>query len=252
MRLFNYFFAGLLFAIICVGFDSPVQQKAINLLSKENATKWRGYNAQTFAPGWKISNGVLSLDPNVTDKSYKGGKDLIFGGQEFEYFELTAEWKIDKGANSGIFYHLKEGDGYATTMSPEYQVIDDVNFAAMNPGLKGYNEQFGVEHPELLQDWQKAGADYAMYAADESKKVLHPYGEWNTTKIVVAPGRTEHWLNGVKLISFEPWSDDWYARKKAGKFAKDEKYGTAKTGYIGFQHHGGQLSFRNVIVKPLK
>ncbi|WP_346236577.1 DUF1080 domain-containing protein [Niabella insulamsoli] len=227
-------------------------KKQIDLLSKKNAAQWRGYNSKTLPPGWTVDNGVLSLDHAVKkDTSYKGGLDVIYGGQEFEYFELTVDWKIEKGANSGIFYHVKEGYGSPTQMAPEYQIIDDVNFAAMNPGLKNYNAQFGSAHPDQLQDWQKAGADYAMHTADESKKVLHPAGEWNTTKIVVAPGRTEHWLNGVKLLSFEPGSADWQARKKAGKWAKSESYGKFKSGYIAFQHHGGSLSFKNVKVKPL-
>lgn len=150
-------------------------KKTIDLLSKENAPKWRGYNSATLPPGWTISNGVLSLDPTIkSDGSYKGGQDVIFGGQEFGYFELTIEWKIAKGANSGIFYHVKEGYGSPSSLAPEYQLIDDVNYAQMHPDLKDYNAHFGAVHPALLQDWQKTGADYAMHPADETKKYYTP------------------------------------------------------------------------------
>ncbi|WP_157557959.1 3-keto-disaccharide hydrolase [Niabella aurantiaca] len=232
---------------------SVTKKKPINLLDKANIPKWRGYNGKTLPPGWTISNGMLWMnDHALPDTTYKGGRDVIFTGQEFEYFELTVDWKIAKGGNSGIFYHINEGYGSPSSISPEYQLIDDENYARMHSDLKNYNAQFGAKNPEELQDWQKTGADYAMHPVKEVKKLLHPVGQWNTTKIVVAPGRTEHWLNGVKLLSFEPWSADWYARKKAGKWAKSDRYGTFKTGYIGFQYHGSSLWFKNITVKPLQ
>ena len=232
-------------------------KKSINLLSKENAPKWRGYDGKTLPPGWILSDNMLWVDNDkinekVNDVSYKGSRDIMFAGQEFEYFELTIDWKIGKGGNSGIMYHVKEGYGGPSNIAPEYQLIDDENYAKMHSNLKDYNSQFGAKDPEQLQDWQKTGPDYAMHPADESKKVLHPAGEWNTTKIVVAPGRTEHWLNGVKLVSFDPGSEDWQARKKAGKWAKSDNYAKFKTGYIALQYHGSSLWFRNIKVKPLK
>lgn len=237
---------------------SPVYvNDTINLLDDQNASGWRGYNGKTLPPGWTISEGMLWVDENkidgdkVNDVTYKGSRDIIFAGQEFEYFELTLEWKIAKGGNSGIFYHLKEGYAGPSSIGPEYQLIDDENYAQMHPDLKSYNAGFGAKHPELLQDWQKTGADYAMHTADEKKKLLHPAGEWNTTKIVVARGKTEHWLNGIKLLSFKPWSRDWYKRKNAGKWTGSDNYGKFKTGFIGLQYHGSSLWFRNIKIKPL-
>ena len=191
-----------------------------DLLDAQNATKWRAYDGKTLPPGWSMSDGMIWVDESkikgekINDTTYKGSRDIIFAGQEFEYFELSLEWKISKGGNSGILYHLKEGYGDPSTIGPEYQLIDDVNYAQMHPDLKADNAQFGAKYPELLQDWQRTGADYAMYTPDEKNKVLHAVGEWNTTKIVVASGKTEYWLNGVKLLSFEPWSKDWYAQRR--------------------------------------
>ncbi|MCD2421142.1 DUF1080 domain-containing protein [Niabella pedocola] len=267
MKLFPSLYLFLLPAFILPGMKGPgpiitgktapvsfqSRQKSIDLLDAGNASKWKGYNGNRLPPGWTISDGMLWMNNDAQrDTSYKGGRDVIFTGEEFEYFELTIDWKIARGGNSGIFYHVKEGYGSPSSISPEYQLIDDENFASMHPDLKDYNAQFGAEHPEQLQDWQKTGADYAMHPTDEAHKLLHPVGQWNTTKIVVAPGRTEHWLNGVKLLSFKPWSEDWYTRKKSGKWAKSDKYGTFKTGYIGLQYHGSSLWFKNIRVKPLK
>jgi len=114
-----------------------------------------------------------------------------------------------------------------------------------------YNSQFGAEHPELLQDWQKTGADYAMHTADESQKQLNPVGEWNSSKIVFTQEKVEHWLNGKKLLEFEPWSKDWKAKKNSGKWDNAPDYGKFKTGYIGLQDHASPIWFRNIKIKRL-
>ena len=34
----------------------------------------------------------------------KDGGDIIFANKKFKNFELAFDWKVDKGANSGVFY----------------------------------------------------------------------------------------------------------------------------------------------------
>src|SRR5690606_8441979 len=105
--------------------------------------------------------------------------------------------------------------------------------------------------PEQLQDWQMTAADYAMHTVEVDNKVLHTTGEWNTSRIVVAPDRTEHWLNGVKLLSFEHGSEDWNKRRNAGKWDKYPDYGKFRNGLIGFQDHGSSLWFRNIKIRRI-
>ena len=212
---------------------------------------WRGYNMETLPPGWTIADGALTFDTELgLEQNYTGGKDILYGAETFDNFILFLEWKIPAGGNSGIFYHVQEGYKSPSEMAPEYQLIDDENYANIHD-LTAYNSQFGAEHPELLQDWQKTGANYAMHTADESKKVLHPVGEWNSTTIIVSPEKVEHWLNGEKLLEFVPWSDDWKARKNAGKWDNTPDYGTFKSGYIALQDHASPIWFRNIKIKKL-
>ncbi len=223
----------------------------MNLLDAQYQNSWRGYNGKTLPPGWIIKDGVLYFDLQLkSNQAYSGGKDVIFGGREFEYFDLTVDWKIPAGGNSGIYYHMKEGYKSPTEMAPEYQLIDDENYAKMHD-LEKYNKQFGAKNPKELQDWQMTGADYAMHVANDKVKVLNPAGEWNTTRIVVSKKGTEHWLNGVKLLSFKPFTPEWYEKKDSGKWKNMPDYGKFTTGYIGFQDHGSQLSFKNIKVKSL-
>ncbi len=225
----------------------------INLFDGSSLEGWRAYNGDQMPPGWKIVDGILTFTTAQIleqDYDYKGSRDIIYGAEEFDNFELYVEWKIPPGGNSGIFYHVKEGYQGPSLVSPEYQLIDDENYAKIHD-LTSYNTQFGVLNPSDLQDWQKTAADYAMYTPDPAIKSLNPAGEWNSTKIVFTPDNVEHWLNGKKVLSFVPWSEDWYKKRNSGKWNNAPDYGKYKTGYIGFQDHGSNLSFRNIKIKKL-
>lgn len=225
----------------------------ISLFDGVSTKGWRAYNGEELPPGWIAKDSILTFDTELgLEQDYKGGLDIIYGDEEFENFELYVEWKLPEGGNSGIFYHLKENipNTLPLNISPEYQLIDDANYARIHD-VTEYNKSVGFENPSQLHPLQKTGSDYAMYAADESIKILHPVGEWNSSKIVFTPEKVEHWLNGVKVLTFVPWSEDWYAKKEAGKWKDEKLYGTFKTGYIGFQDHSSPIWFRNIKIRKL-
>ncbi|WP_339714691.1 DUF1080 domain-containing protein [uncultured Kriegella sp.] len=224
----------------------------IYLFDGKTTTGWRAYNGDALPPGWVVKDGVLTFDTELgLEQDYKGGIDIIYGAEEFENFELYLEWKLPEGGNSGIFYHLKEGYDGPPEVSPEYQLIDDEGYAKIHD-LTAYNTSLGyTEHPEELKPLQQTGADYAMHPPDASQKVLHPVGEWNSSKIVFTPEKVEHWLNGKKLLSFKPWSEEWYEKKNSDKWKNSEDYGKYKTGYIGLQDHSSPIWFRNIKIKKL-
>ncbi|PIQ49705.1 MAG: glycosyl hydrolase [Cytophagales bacterium CG12_big_fil_rev_8_21_14_0_65_40_12] len=200
---------------------------------------WRAYNGDALPAQWVIVDGALTFDTEKKlESEMQGGKDIIYGAEEFDNFELYLEWKLPEGGNSGVFYHLKENvEGGIPEIAPEYQLLDDLKWEEINNAK--------------LEEWQKTGADYAMHLPDLSQKIVKPAGEWNTTKIVFTPERVEHWLNGKLLLSFVPWSDDWYAKKAAGKWKDSPLYGTFKTGYIGLQDHDSPLWFKNIKIRKL-
>ena len=215
---------------------------------------WRAYNGDKLPPGWVIKDRELTYDTKLgLEQDYTGGKDIIYGAEAFENFELYLEWKLPKGGNSGIFYHLTEGmpDSGPSGLAPEYQLIDDENYASMHD-LTSYNKSMGeTENLDQLQDWQKTGSDYAMTPADQSQVVLNPVGEWNSSKIVFTPKKVEYWLNGKVVVSFVPWSEEWEAKKNSGKWSNSPDYAKAKKGYIGLQDHASPIWFRNIKIKKL-
>ena len=211
----------------------------IYLFDGTSTEGWRAYNGETLPAQWEIVDGALTFDTEKRlEKDKQGGKDIIYAAEEFENFELYVEWKLPAGGNSGIFYHLKENEpGGPPAIAPEYQLLDDLQWEEINNAT--------------LQEWQKTGADYAMYEPDLNQKIVKPAGEWNTSRIVFTTEKVEHWLNGKKIISFVPWSDDWYARKAAGKWKDAPLYGSFKKGYIGLQDHDSPLWFKNIKIKKL-
>ncbi len=232
-------------------FSCEKKNEWIPLFDGKSTKGWRGYNSSSMPPGWTAKDGMLMFDTELElEQNYVGGKDIIYGKQKFTEFEFYTEWKIPLGGNSGIFYHIKEGYSSPSEISPEYQLIDDINYASIHD-LKSYNEQFGVDDPEKLQDWQQTGANYAMHVVENKNKILYPAGDWNSSRIVVTNQLVEHWLNGQLLLSFKPWSEDWYKRRESGKWENSKNYGKYKKGYIGFQDHGSSLWFRNIKIKKL-
>ncbi|MDZ7743067.1 MAG: DUF1080 domain-containing protein [Bacteroidota bacterium] len=201
----------------------------VYLFDGTNANQWRGFQSDSLPANW------LAQDGNLVTLGHGGdlGGDIITK-KNYEDFDLSLEWAISKGGNSGIFFHVLEGE-YPTVYAtgPEYQLIDDPGF------------------PSPLEEWQKTGADYAMYNADNSKKELMPVGEFNTSRIRVKDGRVTYWLNGEKIVEYELWTDAWKERVKNSKWKDYVGYGLARKGHIGLQDHGSLVKFRNIKIKDL-
>ena len=227
-------------SLSCSNQNKNKSNEWINLFDGTSLDGWRAYNGDQMPPGWKIIDSVLTFKTEQIleqDYDYKGNRDIMYGEEEFENFELYLEWKIPKGGNSGIYYHIKEGYGGFADMAPEYQLLDDENYAEI--------------HDYELKDWQLTAADYAMHVPDTTQKVLYPPGQWNSSRIIFTSNNVEHWLNDKKVLSFIPWTEQWYEKRNSGKWDNFPDYGKYKKGYIGLQEHGSNLWFRNIKIKQL-
>ena len=198
-------------------------------ISLMSVDAWRGYNLEKLPDNWAIKGDTIECFGNAGDV----GGDIITRDQ-FDNFELELEWKISEGGNSGIFYHVVEAAKYHSPYQtgPEYQILDDMGF------------------PHPLEEWQKTGADYAMYLPNDQKS-LKPVGSWNSSRIIFNKGKVEHWLNGKKIVEFDKFSEDWQERRKSGKWDDFPDYGKANSGHLGLQDHGAGVWFRNVRVRRL-
>ena len=117
---------------------------------------WKDYNGTTLTQPWHVVDGCIQAKGDGSDAS-----GYIVTDKEYENFELSWDWKLSKGGNSGMLYHVVERPQYAVpyVTGPEYQLIDEPNF------------------PDPLEEWQKLGVDYAMHLPDKSKMKVNPQGE---------------------------------------------------------------------------
>lgn len=187
---------------------------------------WRAYNGDKMPEKWKVADGVLVFDPDA-----EGSSGDIITNDEYDNFELTVDWKISKGGNSGIMYHVVEKGKYPWLTGPEYQLLDNAG------------------HSDGRNPLTSAASCYALYAP--SKDVTKPVGDWNQTRLIINGPHVEHWLNGVKVADYEIGSDDWQKRVQASKFHRMPDFAKAAKGHIDLQDHGDRVEFRNIKIRVL-
>ena len=223
--------------IIFIGCNSSKDSEWIYMFDGKTTDGWRGYNKETMPKKWEVINGELTFNTELKlEKDWDGGNDIIYYKEQFENFELYLEWKLPKGGNSGVFYHVQEGYNAPHNISPEYQILDDDGWEEINNAK--------------LKNWQKAGANYGMHEPNISKK-LNPSGQWNSSRIIHDNNKVEHWLNGKIILSFFKDSDDWNKKRNSEIFRDKTDYGKFKKGYIALQDHDTPIWFRNIRIKKL-
>lgn len=181
---------------------------------------FRNYKAEGVKEQWVAEDGALTL-------TEKGGGDIITK-KEFGAFELLIDFNISPEGNSGIMYHVKETEQRPWQTGPEIQIQDN---------LHGH-------------DPQKAGWLYQLYTTETD--TTNPPGEWNTLRIVISPGKCEHYMNGTKYVEYDKGSADWDEKVAASKFSKFENFGKPTKGHICLQDHGNRVSYRNIKIREIK
>jgi hypothetical protein len=226
----------LLFAV--AGRAADVEPAANMLTEKEKADGWKllfdgkstngwhMYKGKEVGDQWKAVHGALTL----SHKDGKHGGDIVTD-ESFDNFELSIEWKVTKGANSGIMYRVSETEESPYMTGPEYQILDNAG------------------HEDGKHKETSAASCYALYAPSED--LTKPIGEWNHARIIVNGNHVEHWLNGKKVVEYEFGSDDWKKRVANSKFNEWKKFGTFKKGGIDLQDHGDDVAYRNIKIRAL-
>ncbi|HAW89514.1 MAG TPA: DUF1080 domain-containing protein [Gemmatimonadetes bacterium] len=192
------------------------------LFDGQSTDGWRGYMMDAVPDGWQVLDGELTRVGR--------GRDLITKAQ-FENFDLTLEWKVELGGNSGILFRAVEGPEQIYMGAPEMQILDDDN------------------HADGRSPLTSVGSNYAIHPAPRG--LAHPVGDWNSVRILVDGNHVEHWLNGFRTVEYELGSVDWLERVAASKFSQWPEYGQASKGHIGLQEHGDVVAFRNIKIRRL-
>jgi hypothetical protein len=206
--------------------------------SWQTLDQWLEITGRAFpSQSWTIEDGCLKALANP-----EGMQDLRTAGT-YRSFDLRFEWKIAKGANSGVKYLVQRTDrwqrpgrtGYeARARGLEYQLLDD----GANPDAKNGPSRITA----------------ALYSIYPPQKHLPVEPEvWHQSRILVDGDHVEHWLDGVKMLEFDLKQPEVAAALRSLRTKNGRQPGleVLHESPISLQNHGGGVWFRKLQVRRL-
>lgn len=205
------------------------------LFDGKSPAGWRSVRSNSFPEkGWEIKDGAITVLKSDGGESTNGGD--IVTEQQYSAFDLSFEFQLTPGANSGVKYFvtLKE-QTTGSAIGLEYQILDDEKHPDAKMGRDGNRTLASL---------------YDLITANKSPRGLKPVGEWNRGRLVVTPdNQVTHYLNGFKVLSYTRGSDEYHNLVERSKYKGWENFGLAEKGHILLQDHGDRVSFRNIKLK---
>lgn len=206
------------------------------LFDGKTTNGWRGAKLDKFpAKGWVVEDGILKVLAGNGGESTNGGD--IVTTRTYRNFILKVDFKITKGANSGIKYFVDPSmnKGAGSAIGCEFQILDDLRHPDAKLGVKGN---------------RKLGSLYDLIPAPANKPF--DINQFNTAMIVVRGNHVEHWLNGVKLLEYERNNQEWNALVAYSKYKNWPNFGNFTDANILLQDHGNEVWFKNVKILELQ
>ncbi len=203
----------------------------ITLFDGKSTSSWREVTGKPFpAASWTIEDGLLRAIPAP------GGLQDICTTEAFSAFELTLEWKLEETGNSGIKYLVQKRDEWN-------------NAKGRQARARGLEFQLaGPAEPDARSDPRRSsGSLYSILAPTQPAGPAQPDG-FHRTRLVVRGNQVEHWLNGVRVLSYDLQTPAVQATLQ--KYAGDKQM-VKTTSPICLQNHGSPAWFRDIRIRRL-
>jgi hypothetical protein len=228
MRLFFATAGALLVVTQLAAQDQPWR----SLFDGSTSKGWAGVAGKPFPTrSWAIEDGCLKALVR-TD-----GFEDIRTVETFKSFELQFEWKLAKLGNSGVKYLIQREEEWtdkagrqARARGLEYQLVD-------------------IDAPDASDPTRITGSLYSLLAPANANWRIAVFNE---ARLIVHGDHVEHWLNGVKVLSYETTNPAIQSalRKMLPKDAKPETPLVTESP-ISLQNHSSEVWFKNIKIRVL-
>lgn len=222
------------------------------------ANQWQALFDGRTSAGWRTlarpqfpTNGGWAVEDGTIRSLAKGKRADISTERGFRNFELMFDWKLAKGANSGVKYLV-----FGMRPNPEVGRIDPEVPKALGLELQLIDGQrvAGAK----VEPSHGTGAMY-LFAAPTAALPPLPVEQWHTARVLVKGSHVEHWLDGVKVLDTDLESET--LRKTMAAQAREDipklqnldawKTDASKKYPLVITHHGGDAWYRNIRIREL-
>jgi hypothetical protein len=215
----------------------------------------RSPSSDRFPDGfWVVEDGFLR-GAAVGNRA----TDLMTAG-EYRNFDLSFEWKIAPGGNSGVKYlagssqKLVFEDGKPPNIEGTVTPGRDAIFREFTSGME-YQLVDEERRPDGKTSTTRSGSLYQFVGFDQN--VVRPAGQLNHSRVVVNGNPIEHWLNGVLVVATDVTSAEFQeaaakapARTRLALEYLNKEYPIALQSHTGAvlvpQHQTAQATCRSV------
>ena len=239
MRNLIYRLSTITLLILFISCSEKSNDEWTYIFDGETFDGWHSYDGDPVGSQWSINNGELIFTNNYDES----GHDILTD-KEYTSFELSLEWNVSKGGNSGIFYGVKQIPEFsAFSTGPEIQILDNAN------GYAG-------------SDLEYAPSLFDLVKSNNSNLKVNGYGNWNHVIIKIDHENNLGTVkfNGELAFTYPLSGTEWDKLVSKSKFALGSErsdatyapdFGKFKTGKIALQDHSTDVKFRNIKIREL-
>lgn len=208
--------------------DKEKKEGWVLLFDGQSTKGWHLYNNDKRASTWSVSNGDLICGPDIRFDHM----DLVTD-REYKNYDLTFDWKINKGGNSGVFINVVEKPDIQATWAtgPEYQMLEGT-------------------HPDQANPRQRSGGMFNLFPTKVAMDTTRA-GQWYTSRIKQQDGHLEFYLNGVLTVETDLTSPAWTDSVANSNFHNFPLFGKQISGRIALQDWQKAVSFKNIKIREL-